>query len=99
MHCVFSTKDRKPTITEDMREKLWAYIFGIAQNHKIELLAIGGVADHVHLLVCVPPKMLVFGGLRIASCGLDSRMIARDTCSSRQKLEAPQVPRLGPRLR
>lgn len=54
MHCVFSTKDRAKLISDDRREKLWAYMFGIARNLKTETLAIGGTSDHIHLLLALP---------------------------------------------
>ena len=57
VHCVFSTKGRAPMITTEHQEELWAYILGIARNQKIKILAIGGVADHLHLLIALPPKM------------------------------------------
>jgi putative transposase len=42
-----------------MLEKLWAYISGIAENHSISTLAIGGVTNHVHLLIAIPQTMTV----------------------------------------
>ena len=57
VHCVFSTKGRAPLIAANWREELWAYILGIARNEKIKILAIGGVADHLHVLIVLPPKM------------------------------------------
>ncbi len=57
VHCVFSTKERKPIIPADLQENLWAYMHGIARNHGVESVAIGGFADHAHLLVLVPPKI------------------------------------------
>ena len=57
VHCVFSTKGRGPMIANDRQEELWAYILGIARNEKVKILAIGGVADHLHLLIALPPKM------------------------------------------
>ncbi len=57
MHCVFSTKERKLLIPLDLQEQLWAYIYGIAHNHGIGLLAVGGVSDHLHLLIALPPKL------------------------------------------
>ncbi len=59
VHCVFSTKDRAPKISADVQEKLWAYLIGIAKNHQLTLLAVGGIANHVHLLVGVPQTMTV----------------------------------------
>jgi len=32
----------------------YAYLFGIAKNLKIEVLAIGGIANHVHILLTLP---------------------------------------------
>jgi putative transposase len=57
VHCVFSTKDRRDMIPLALQEKLWAYILGIAKHLGIELLAAGGTANHVHLLLGLPPKL------------------------------------------
>ena len=59
VHCVFSTKNREASIPEDMLEKMWAYLSGIAKNHSIGTLAIGGIANHVHLLIAIPQTMTV----------------------------------------
>jgi REP element-mobilizing transposase RayT len=48
VHCVFSTKMRTDLIGDDLREHLFAYIFGIAKNLRVEILAAGGTANHVH---------------------------------------------------
>jgi len=50
-HLVFSTKGRLPLIADDWRERLHAYLGGIIKNLNGVPLAVGGVADHVHLLV------------------------------------------------
>ena len=50
-HLVFSTKDRLPMITSDWQNSLHAYLGGITRELKDVPLAIGGVEDHVHLLV------------------------------------------------
>ena len=57
VHCVFSTKDRCDSIPNEVQEKLWAYIRGIAENEQVPLLAIGGTNNHVHLLVALPASM------------------------------------------
>lgn len=51
IHFVWSTKDRRPWITESLENDLYAYIGGILRKRKHVLLDAGGVADHVHLLV------------------------------------------------
>src|SRR5581483_9409488 len=47
VHCVFSTKDRLNSVPENIRERLYAYIYGIARNLHIPILALGGTENHV----------------------------------------------------
>jgi putative transposase len=54
IHCVFTTKERAPVLTPDIRERLWPYMGGIAKQNGIFPKCIGGVADHVHLLLALP---------------------------------------------
>ena len=56
-HCVWSTKGRQPVLTPEIQARLWPYIGGIARAHKISALAVGGVADHVHILISLPPAI------------------------------------------
>jgi REP element-mobilizing transposase RayT len=51
IHIVFSTKNRLKIIREELQPKLWAYMAGIAKNHGMDALAIGGIADHAHILL------------------------------------------------
>ncbi|MEM7587790.1 MAG: IS200/IS605 family transposase [Acidobacteriota bacterium] len=55
-HIVFSTKSRLPLITGDIQEDLYRYIGGILRNQGGKLLEIGGMPDHVHLLVRLPAR-------------------------------------------
>lgn len=50
-HLVFSTKDRHPFITETWREPLHEYLGGLTIHADAIPKAIGGTADHVHMLV------------------------------------------------
>jgi REP element-mobilizing transposase RayT len=59
VHCVFSTKQRLPLITEELQERLWPYLGGIARENKMKALCVGGVADHVHVLLSVPSTLAV----------------------------------------
>jgi REP element-mobilizing transposase RayT len=54
MHVVFSTKDRRPFISPELQERLWPYLGGIARENKMKALKVGGVADHVHILLSLP---------------------------------------------
>src|SRR5271154_4654702 len=59
VHIVFSTKDRRETVGEDLRRKLWAYVGGICRKQGIFCHAIGGMGDHIHLLIQVPADLSV----------------------------------------
>lgn len=49
-HVIFSTKDRYPHITDGIAPRLHGYIGGILRGEKAIPIAIGGTADHVHVL-------------------------------------------------
>jgi putative transposase len=51
VHFVFSTKGREPWIRDEWAARLYEYIGGIARAEKCQLLAAGGMPDHVHLLI------------------------------------------------
>ena len=50
-HIVFATKKRKPWIANSWRDRLYEYLGGTVQGLAGVPQAIGGVEDHVHLLV------------------------------------------------
>jgi REP-associated tyrosine transposase len=51
VHIVFSTKDRRPFLSDEpLRRQLYAGLASISRRLECPSLAIGGVADHVHLL-------------------------------------------------
>ena len=50
-HLVFSTKNRVRLIAKEWRANLHSYLGGIGKGIKGVPLAIGGIEDHVHLLV------------------------------------------------
>lgn len=54
VHLVFSAKNRNPTLADDIRDELHAYLGGIVENQKGTLLKVGSVADHIHLLTAQP---------------------------------------------
>lgn len=62
-HVVFSTKDREPLIDEELHDRLYAFLGGIARSERCQLLGGNGMPDHVHLLLRfaadVAPAVLV----------------------------------------
>ena len=68
-HCVFSTKERKPLITRHLQERLHPYLGGIARKNRMKLLAVGGMPDHVHLLLSLPKTMPISTAMRLIKGG------------------------------
>lgn len=50
-HVVFSTKDRVPAISLEWRDRVHGYLGGVLRNLECVPERIGGMADHVHLLI------------------------------------------------
>jgi len=69
VHLVFSTKDRAPLVTADNRERLYEYMGGIIRHERGSLLEIGGMPDHVHLLVRHKTSLSVADLLRLIKGG------------------------------
>jgi putative transposase len=55
LHLIFSTKERQPLITPEIRADLFAYLGGIIREMRDTALIINGTADHVHMLVRIRP--------------------------------------------
>jgi REP element-mobilizing transposase RayT len=63
-HIVFATKYRRPTIENFMCERLYEYMGGTLRAKKGHLIEIGGMADHVHVLVRLSPSLAVADVIR-----------------------------------
>jgi len=63
-HIVFATKYRRPTIKDDIQERLYAYMGGILRSNKGYMMEIGGVEDHVHILAGMSPSLAVSDVIR-----------------------------------
>jgi putative transposase len=69
IHCVFSTKERVTILTPEIRERLWAYLGGIARQNGFEAKCVGGVADHVHLLLSLPTTVAISKAIQLIKGG------------------------------
>ena len=58
-HIVFHTYRSEPTIPVKHDRELNAYIYGIARNLNCQTYRIGGMPDHVHIFVSLPPTLTV----------------------------------------
>ena len=63
-HIVFSTAERRKLIDKALQPRLWAYIAGLCRNHGMFVRTIGGVDDHVHMLIELPPILSVAEAVR-----------------------------------
>ncbi len=54
VHIVFSTKGRRKLIPRGMKPRLWAYMAGVCKKQKIFVHEIGGMEDHIHMLIEIP---------------------------------------------
>jgi REP element-mobilizing transposase RayT len=51
VHFVWATWDRLPLIEEELERDLYRYIAAVCREKGCEALALGGMPDHLHLLV------------------------------------------------
>lgn len=50
VHAVFSTYERRPLLTPNVRPALYQYTGGILRDLNAQPIEIGGVEDHLHVL-------------------------------------------------
>ncbi len=65
VHYVFSTKNHRKQIVPDLEPRLWAYIGGIARQHKMKALAINGTYDHAHLMISLPSTISIAKAIQL----------------------------------
>lgn len=68
-HVIFSTKNRERWITPDIEPQLWSYLAGIAREHLMVPLKIGGIADHIHVVLNVPPTLSLSKAMQLLKGG------------------------------
>jgi putative transposase len=83
IHLVFRTLRHEPSILSGTRIPLHKYLYGIARNLDCETLAINGTADHVHLLVEVPPRLAIAELVRTIKCNSSTWVSDRLGCRFR----------------
>ncbi len=56
LHFVWATHQRLPLITAQIEMVLYPVLIGEAEKLNCRVLALNGIADHVHLALCMPAK-------------------------------------------
>lgn len=64
-HVIFSTQNRQPFLTPDLRPDLLAYMGGIIRNLEGKLIESNAPLDHVHCLLSLPSKLAVADVMRV----------------------------------
>jgi len=68
-HIVFSTKNRERYLLESIQQRVWQYIGGIARENNMSALTVGGVSDHVHVLLKMRPTQTVSKAVQLLKGG------------------------------
>ena len=68
-HVIFSTKNREPWLRADNEERVWSYLGGIARENDMKPVMIGGIENHVHLLLGIPPTLAVSQAVKLIKGG------------------------------
>ena len=56
-HIVFCTKNRAPVLVKDHREELYRFIWKALGKNKCILYRIGGIENHIHMLISLSPTV------------------------------------------
>jgi len=54
IHIIFSTKNREPWLDCEVRPRMHAYLATTCRDLGAEVVHVGGVADHVHIVTMLP---------------------------------------------
>ena len=73
-HIIFSTKNRQRWITSEFDQRIWQYLGGIARDNDMHARQIGGVEDHVHIVVGISPTIAVSKAVQLLK-GTSSKWI------------------------
>ncbi len=58
-HIVLRTHNSARTITEEYERELYAYLYTVSVDKGVTVYRIGGMPDHVHLVVGLPPMLML----------------------------------------
>jgi REP element-mobilizing transposase RayT len=56
---VFAVKFRDSLIKREWKDDLYKYVTGVVQNNKSKMLAINGMADHIHIFIGYKPTVAI----------------------------------------
>ena len=69
IHAIFSTHNREPLLSSELRPRLWAYMGGIARANNFSAISAGGTMDHAHMLILIPAVIPVAKAVQLVKGG------------------------------
>lgn len=76
-HIVFSTSGRRRLMKQAIQAELWRVIVGIARAEGWKAITVGGMEEHVHLLISIPPAIAVAKAVQVIKANSSHWMKAR----------------------
>jgi putative transposase len=65
LHCVWSTKNREPVLTKELRPELFQHIFDNGRRKRIWVDTVNGYQEHVHTLISLDKSMSIAKALQL----------------------------------
>ena len=69
VHLTFATKGRRRVIKEPIQQGIWTLMADIARSYGVDVRAINGSEDHVHMLINLAPKIALATVVRAVKQG------------------------------
>ena len=85
-HFVWTTRERHELITAEIETTLYPYLINKSISHETTVHAINGIADHIHIIASVPPKLAVAEYVKLLK-GSSSHYLNQIVLSSDIKFE------------
>jgi putative transposase len=70
-HLIWSTFERKPLIPHSYKPRVFEFIGGAFRTAGCSAIQVGGMPDHIHALVSIPPKFAIseiMRDVKVSSC-------------------------------
>jgi putative transposase len=65
LHCVWSTKNREPILTKEIRPELFQHILDNARKKGIWIDTINGYKEHVHVLISLDKNVTIANTMQL----------------------------------
>ena len=102
VHLVWSTEDRVPRVEAAFEARIWGAMRSLGERRGCEVVAVGGVEDHVHALIWLNPACdiaSIVHGMKLSASGIARVHLATTVPWQRGYGVFPVSPRQVPGVR